>query len=167
MGDGTPSRRRGTLKYPKHVVSPQDFLTFVELDEFIDDWKKLGLDEEDDLWALMVAIMVDPEGPPVIEGRADYESCVLHRPSGASAKGKLLGFVTCTSKSTVWRCLSRLTTTRKRTIFQRKRSVESRRISHKRANGSLKEPAGSRRGLLAAAAFGFVWSYLESEVCYG
>ncbi|MGO8748357.1 MAG: addiction module toxin RelE [Thermoguttaceae bacterium] len=46
---------------------PQDFLTFYELDEFADDWKSLGLDQENDLWALQILIMVDPAGSPVIE----------------------------------------------------------------------------------------------------
>jgi hypothetical protein len=61
-------RRRGTLRYPKHAINPEDLLHFVELDEFADDWKCLGLDDEEDMWALSAAIMVSPEGPPVIRG---------------------------------------------------------------------------------------------------
>jgi hypothetical protein len=54
--------------YPEHQLKPEDFLHFVELDDFVDDWKGLGLDVEMDLWALQIAIMSNPGGPPVIEG---------------------------------------------------------------------------------------------------
>lgn len=61
-------KHAGILRYPKHIIDPQDFLTFVELDEFIDDWKKLGLNDDEDLFALQIVIMANPEGSPVIEG---------------------------------------------------------------------------------------------------
>jgi hypothetical protein len=61
-------KQKATLKYPQHAFDPQDLLQFVELDEFIDDWKALGLDDDDDLWMLQIAIMADPAGAPVIEG---------------------------------------------------------------------------------------------------
>ncbi|MGW8257775.1 MAG: hypothetical protein ACWGMZ_09855 [Thermoguttaceae bacterium] len=50
------------------MLSPQDLLSFIELDEFINDWKKLGLNEDNDLFALQIAIMANPKGSPVIEG---------------------------------------------------------------------------------------------------
>ena len=50
------------------MLSPEDLLHFVELDEFRDDWEHLGLDVENDLWVLQIAIMSNPEGPPVISG---------------------------------------------------------------------------------------------------
>lgn len=56
------------LRYPDHMLSPEDLLHFVELDEFRDDWEHLGLDVENDLWVLQIAIMTDPEGAPVIPG---------------------------------------------------------------------------------------------------
>jgi len=62
------STTNGALSYPGHVLTPQDFLTFVELDEFIDDWNGLGLDDEKDLWALQIAIMANPKGAGVIQG---------------------------------------------------------------------------------------------------
>jgi hypothetical protein len=65
MGQG---RRKDILRYPKHLIDPQDFLTFIELDDFIDDWKKLGLNDEEDIFALQIMIMANPEGSPVIEG---------------------------------------------------------------------------------------------------
>lgn len=40
----------------------------MELDEFADDWKQLGLDVENDLWQLQNHIMSGPKLAPVIEG---------------------------------------------------------------------------------------------------
>ncbi len=57
-----------TLSYPSHVFNPEDLLTFVELDEFVDDWLALGLSVEDDLWALQIAIMSGPTDGDVIAG---------------------------------------------------------------------------------------------------
>jgi hypothetical protein len=61
-------RRTGTLIYRRHEIAPEDFLHFVETDEFGQDWKDLGLDVEIDLWALQVGIMAAPEREPVIKG---------------------------------------------------------------------------------------------------
>jgi hypothetical protein len=47
---------------------PEDLLHFVELDEFSDDWKQLGLDLENDLWDLQIDIMSSPDAAPVISG---------------------------------------------------------------------------------------------------
>jgi hypothetical protein len=38
------------------------------LDEFQDDWEQLGLDVEEDLWALQILIMTDPTRPQVEPG---------------------------------------------------------------------------------------------------
>jgi hypothetical protein len=54
------------LKYPQHELSPEEFLHFVQLDEFADDWQELGFDIEKDLWALEMAIMANPEAGAVI-----------------------------------------------------------------------------------------------------
>lgn len=51
-----------------HRLKPEDFLHFVETDEFRHDWEELGLDSEMDLWALQIAIMNDPKGAPVTTG---------------------------------------------------------------------------------------------------
>lgn len=56
------------MAYPENGMKPEDLLHFVELDEFIEDWKGLGLDDELDLWALQIAIMSDPIRPPVVQG---------------------------------------------------------------------------------------------------
>jgi hypothetical protein len=50
------------------MLSPEDLLHFVELNQFRDEWEKLGLDVENDLWALQIAIMSKPDGPPVVPG---------------------------------------------------------------------------------------------------
>jgi hypothetical protein len=57
-----------TLSYLEHELTPEDFLHFVELDEFRDDWEQLELDVESDLWALQILIMSDPGAGPVIPG---------------------------------------------------------------------------------------------------
>lgn len=49
-------------------ISPEDFLRFVETDEFRDDWEKLGFDVENDLWDLQDEIMRGPRSAPVIRG---------------------------------------------------------------------------------------------------
>jgi len=53
--------------YQDHHLTPEDFLHFVELDEFRDDWEQLGLND-DDTWALQICIMCDPKASPVIRG---------------------------------------------------------------------------------------------------
>jgi hypothetical protein len=49
-------------------LAPLDFLHFVELDEFSDDWERLGLSVDNDLWDLQLEIMADPESVPVVSG---------------------------------------------------------------------------------------------------
>lgn len=59
--------RKARLVSPKHQFRPEDFLLFVELKPFEVMWPALGF-ADDDLEALQVMIMKDPEGPPVISG---------------------------------------------------------------------------------------------------
>lgn len=63
-----PRIEDATLIYPQHDIRPEDFLHFVQLDEFADDWESLGLDIEKDLWALEIMIMANPERGAVIPG---------------------------------------------------------------------------------------------------
>lgn len=56
-----------TLVYPQHQFNPEDLLTFIEMKGFAEDWKGLQLNE-DDLFALQIAIMSDPRAAPVIQG---------------------------------------------------------------------------------------------------
>ncbi|RLS59288.1 MAG: hypothetical protein DWH91_00480 [Planctomycetota bacterium] len=55
------------LRYPQHVLQPEDLLTFILMDGFSDDWDELGL-EDMDLQALEIMIMAAPTGPPVVPG---------------------------------------------------------------------------------------------------
>ncbi len=54
--------------YQDHYLTPEDYLHFVELDGFRDEWERLGLNDEHDDWALQILIMCNPKGPPVIKG---------------------------------------------------------------------------------------------------
>jgi hypothetical protein len=51
---------------PQHEIAPEDLLHFFQLAEFADDWKALGFDLEDDLSALEVSIMSNPQIGKVI-----------------------------------------------------------------------------------------------------
>ncbi len=57
-----------TLSYLDHQLSPEDFLHFVELDEFSDDWHDLKLNDDEDMWALQILIMCNAAGASVIKG---------------------------------------------------------------------------------------------------
>jgi len=75
-----------TLRYPNHVLSPEDLLHFVELDEFSKDWESLGLDVEDDLLALQVSIMCDPERGNVIQGTGGLRKMRFSPPGSNTGK---------------------------------------------------------------------------------
>jgi len=61
-------KRDVSLVFPSHLLTPEDLLHFVELPGFSGDWDDLGLNDEDDLTALQLAIMANPKGPPVVKG---------------------------------------------------------------------------------------------------
>lgn len=61
-----PKRRHAALRYPKHVLSPEDLLHFIETTVFTKAWGDLGLNDEEDLTALQVLIMCSPKAAPVI-----------------------------------------------------------------------------------------------------
>ena len=42
-------------------LKPEDFLRFVETDDFVAQWESLGLDNDTDLWDLQISIMRNPE----------------------------------------------------------------------------------------------------------
>ncbi len=50
-----------------HILLADDFLHFVELDEFTQDWSDLSLSDTD-MWDLCHAIMESPDTAPVIAG---------------------------------------------------------------------------------------------------
>jgi hypothetical protein len=49
-------------------VPPEQFLLFVELDEFADDWEAMGLDRDIALWDLQNQIMSNPTVGAVVSG---------------------------------------------------------------------------------------------------
>jgi hypothetical protein len=49
-------------------LKPDDFLRFVETDDFVSQWATLGLDDETDLWDLQISIMQNPEIGKIIPG---------------------------------------------------------------------------------------------------
>jgi hypothetical protein len=61
-------RHHAGLRYPRHALSPEDLLHFIEATAFTAAWDRLGLDDEDDLMALQLLIMSQPKAPPVIQG---------------------------------------------------------------------------------------------------
>ena len=75
------------------AFDPEDLLHFIELDEFIDDWKSLGLNDEADLFALQMAIMADPRGAPVIGGTGGLRK--LRFAAEGSKTGKRGGVRVC------------------------------------------------------------------------
>jgi hypothetical protein len=68
VGGNRPQRTLVKLSYPQHEWNPEDLLDFIELPQFTKRWEKLGLDDEEDLTALQLAIMAGPKGWPVIRG---------------------------------------------------------------------------------------------------
>ncbi len=60
-------RETHSLVYPKHAITPEDLLNFIELDWFIDSWEHLKLTDHD-LNALQILIMCDPRGGDVMAG---------------------------------------------------------------------------------------------------
>src|SRR5205085_9439991 len=67
MARKKPRRRRLTVVYPEHAVLPGDLLRFIELKTFSDAWRELKLDD-DDLAALQILIMRNPQGQPGLAG---------------------------------------------------------------------------------------------------
>jgi hypothetical protein len=61
-------RQHVTLRYPKHALSPEDLLHFIESTVFTTAWDDMGLDDEEDLTALQVLIMSQPKAAPIVPG---------------------------------------------------------------------------------------------------
>lgn len=57
----------GTMIYDPAAFQPEDLLTFIEMRGFRDDWKRMGLND-DDLSVLQFAIMAAPRDAPVVPG---------------------------------------------------------------------------------------------------
>lgn len=95
MAKRTPRRQHVRLKYryPKHALSPEDLLHFIESTGFTRQWEALGLDAEEDLTALQLFIMSFPRGYPVIQGTGGLRKLRFSPPEGKS--GKSGGFRVC------------------------------------------------------------------------
>lgn len=66
MAKRDPTREQRTLRCDPDM-RPKEWLRFVQLDLFEKCWRRLGLSDQD-LRALEIGIMLDPDGHPVIEG---------------------------------------------------------------------------------------------------
>lgn len=64
----------------------EQFLHFVEMDEFRQDWEGLGLDIDSDLWTPQIAIMQDPTQAPVITGTGGLRKLRFSPPSRRQGK---------------------------------------------------------------------------------
>src|SRR5687767_3313189 len=62
------ARRDSSSQPDEPRLAASDFLHFVELDEFVQDWRQLGFNDDEDLWQLQLEIMSAPEKAPVIQG---------------------------------------------------------------------------------------------------
>lgn len=92
MGERRP-QRRVTLRYPKHALSPEDLLHFIESTVFTKRWEQLGLDDEDDLTALQLSIMSDPAGSPIVKGTGGLRKLRFSPPEANT--GKSGGYRVC------------------------------------------------------------------------
>lgn len=62
---GRRTKKKATLRHSPYL-SPEDYLTFIELEGFTRGWKKLGLTDED-VMAIQMCIMASPKGSPVVQ----------------------------------------------------------------------------------------------------
>jgi hypothetical protein len=82
---GKRKQRKRTPFYSHDWFKPEEWLTFIEADGFLDDWKELRLND-DDLRALEVLVGMQPKGHPVIRGTGGLRK--LRFASVRRAKGK-------------------------------------------------------------------------------
>jgi hypothetical protein len=74
------------LAFPKHPLSPQELLIFIEMSDFLDDWADLGLDVEFDLLALQIQLMVNPKQGVVVPGSGGLRKLDFSPPAKAGKK---------------------------------------------------------------------------------
>ena len=86
-------KQRLTLQYPKHGLSPEDLLHFIESTVFTKRWEELGLDDEEDLTALQLVVMSNPTGCPVVRGTDGLRKLRFVPPKAKC--GKSGGFRVC------------------------------------------------------------------------
>ncbi|MFN0195774.1 MAG: hypothetical protein ACKVT0_03465 [Planctomycetaceae bacterium] len=67
------------LRYPKHRLKPNEFIEFVELNEFHTDWQELDLDPVDELGILQACLMADPAAGHSIIGTGGLRYCHMRK----------------------------------------------------------------------------------------
>ncbi len=80
------------LRYPSHLMTPEDLLTFVEIPPFSKRLASLNLTDED-LAVIQCMIMVQPKKHPVIEGTGGLRKMRCSRQK--SNQGKSDGYRVC------------------------------------------------------------------------
>ncbi len=78
-------RPRHRLVFPWGLFNPQNLLGFVQWDSFVQDWRRLGLGD-DELRALEAAIMAEPKRAPVIAGTGGVRKLRFAPPRWQSGK---------------------------------------------------------------------------------
>ncbi len=76
------------LRYPSHLMSPEDLLTFVETAPFSKRMLSLNLTDEDFAY-IQCLIMVEPKKHPVIEGTGGLRKmrCTRHKGNQSQRDG--------------------------------------------------------------------------------
>jgi hypothetical protein len=92
MADNPPHRREASLRYPVHLLDPEDLLSFIASTVFERTWKQCGL-TDDDLFELQLSIMARPKASPVIEGTGGLRK-VRFSPTG-TPRGKSGSYRAC------------------------------------------------------------------------
>lgn len=91
MKKGLDSDKR-VLHYHKELWDPKSWLNFVQMPLFTKRWKKLGMDD-DDLRALEVSVMADPNRPPGLSGAGPIKKirfAAQRSDSGKSGSARVL-----------------------------------------------------------------------------
>ncbi|MEM9347711.1 MAG: hypothetical protein AAGB26_13950 [Planctomycetota bacterium] len=74
MGQGGHTRVEARLRYPEHQLKPRDFLRFIQLGTFQEDWERLEM-TDDDLMTLEVMIMAGPDEIQPVDGTGGFRLC--------------------------------------------------------------------------------------------
>jgi hypothetical protein len=76
MDGGRAKKETHTLIYPKHRFKPEELLTFIEMEGFLDDWMAMGLGDEE-LGLFQTMVMTAPMGNKVIPGTGGFRILAL------------------------------------------------------------------------------------------
>jgi hypothetical protein len=78
-----PECVEASLRYPSHLLEPEDGLSFIESEVFARAWKRCGL-KDTDLFELQLLIMAHPKLHPVMERTGGVRK-IRFTPDGARA----------------------------------------------------------------------------------